>query len=168
MPNITVYKAAVGNLSLKHNFICTIPNLPGAGPLALVQFLARSLTVPASTSIATPVEWQGRKGEFPGSVDTQGDWNLTVQLDSNWLLYTQLYAARQLVGNHITGAIGAWNTVAFSTVVQVLNHERLPIRTFTLLDCYLKQLGEVQKDTSSQADPDECVIQIHYDNWTMT
>lgn len=167
---IAEYKTVVGNLSLQHDFDISIPNIPGAGGAStLIKFLARGFDTPDSETMPVEVWWRGRKGEFPGAVRTDGESTLTMNIDDYWLLYKQLYAARQLVGNHLTGSIGDWKTIRFTTVMKMLRgiEPKVTIATFHLMDCYLKNLGTVTKTHDAEAEPDAMDIIIHYDNWWM-
>ena len=163
MSSVTVYKAIVGNPSLQHDFEVVIPNLPGADGF-LLKFLAAGATTPDREIIGTEVWWRGRKGEFPAILRTDGEWEVTFNIDSNWVLYDMLYAAHLAVYNPITGVIPSWATLAFSVKIKMLKGP-VPIRTFTLLDCWVKTIGEVTKSHASESDKDEVPLTIHYDDW---
>jgi hypothetical protein len=165
--SIQEYKAVVGNLSLRHNFEFQVLNLPGANT-NILTFFCQALTTPFSETTGLEVWWKGRRGEFPGAGMSDGDWELTLKIDKDWAVYDALYAARQLVFNHVTGRVGDWSEIVFNANVKMLDSEDSVIRRFQLIDCYLKRLGEIDKDHSAQGENDEVPITIHYDNWLYT
>ncbi len=164
MSNLAIFKAAVGNLSMQYNFSVSIPNLPGADG-SLIKFLAKGVDTPDSENIDTEISWRGRKGSMPGAVRTNGELEITCLIDQGWKLYDQLYLAKQLTGNHLTGEIGIWPVISFTTLLKILGPGDTVLKTFSLLDCWLQKVDPVSKSHEDDSTPDEVPIIIKYDNW---
>jgi len=164
MSNLAIFKSAVGNLSYQYNFAVSIPNLPGADG-SLIKFLAKGVTTPDAENAKVDLSWRGRKGSLPGAVRTDGELELTCIIDQYWRLYDQLYLAKQITGNNITGESGVYPVITFTTMLKMLGPGDVTLKTFTLLDCWLMKLGGVDKAHDDDSTPDEVSFTIAYDNW---
>jgi len=146
----------------KSSFLFSISD----GDLKELEFFCSGISGLGISLGAISQEWQSLTTNRPGDSLTWNELSLTAILDEDFTVFDEIFAFIQKIKDQSSNAID-WNK-SFTGVLYITNNKNKRIKKFTLYDCWISSLGDLDFSTdSTDSDIHAVSINVVYDYYTL-
>jgi hypothetical protein len=146
--------------------ILTFPDWAG-GQLASVKgnFLVKAASLPASTINPIEVPYRGRVTKVAGERQF-ANWNVTVLNDNDFFIRNALERWSKGIADH-SSTSGRLVSSSYQTqmLVQQLDRNDLPVKTYQFYNCFPVNIGEIALDFGATSQIEEFPVEFSVDYW---
>ncbi len=146
--------------------ILTFPDWVG-GQLAAVkgEFLVKASSLPASTINAIEVPYRGRVTKVAGERQFQ-NWNVVVMNDNDFLIRDAMERWSRGIAEHdATNGRLVSSTYQTQMLVQQLDRNDVPIKTYQFFNCFPVNISEIPLDFGATTQIEEFQVEFSIDYW---